>query len=93
MTVKVRRADNEVYPVIVAQDMSVRDFKKAIKRHVELKQRREGGIPHISWKYVWRTYWLVFNGVKLKDDNKLLRDYNIHNRDKVCFIPQLKEKM
>lgn len=35
--------------VVVVQNASVLDLKKAIQRYVQLKQEREGGIQHISW--------------------------------------------
>lgn len=91
MTVKVCRADGDSYPVIVKQDVSVSGFKKAIRHHVDLQQSRKGSLLRISWRHVWKRYWLVYCGVKLKDDNKLLRDYDIRNRDEVHFIPRLRE--
>uniref|UniRef100_A0A670JLD0 SNRNP25 ubiquitin-like domain-containing protein n=1 Tax=Podarcis muralis TaxID=64176 RepID=A0A670JLD0_PODMU len=61
-------------PVVVVQNASVLDLKKAIQRFVQLKQERAGGIQHISWKYVWRTYCLTFGAEKLTDDRKKLRE-------------------
>ncbi|XP_037767353.1 U11/U12 small nuclear ribonucleoprotein 25 kDa protein isoform X1 [Chelonia mydas] len=80
MTVRVCKADEEVMPVVVVQNASVLDLKKAIQRYVQLKQEREGGIQHISWTYVWRTYHLTFAGEKMTDDKKKLRDSR-------CSIP------
>uniref|UniRef100_A0ABM5EZG4 U11/U12 small nuclear ribonucleoprotein 25 kDa protein n=1 Tax=Pogona vitticeps TaxID=103695 RepID=A0ABM5EZG4_9SAUR len=93
MTVRVRRADapEAPMPVVVVQNASVLDLKKAIQRFVQLKQEREGGIQHISWKYVWRTYSLSFFGEKLDDDQKKLREYGIRNRDEVTFVKKLRK--
>ncbi|XP_066496423.1 U11/U12 small nuclear ribonucleoprotein 25 kDa protein [Tiliqua scincoides] len=93
MTVRVRRADapEAPMPVVVVQNASVLDLKKAVQRFVQLKQEREGGIQHISWKYVWRTYTLAFGGEKLTDDKKKLREYGIRNRDEVCFVKKLRK--
>ncbi|XP_006020941.1 U11/U12 small nuclear ribonucleoprotein 25 kDa protein [Alligator sinensis] len=77
MTVRVCKADEEVMPVVVVQNASVQDLKKAIQRYVQLKQEREGGIQHVSWKYVWRTYHLTFAGEKLTDDRKKLREKSV----------------
>ncbi|XP_051573276.1 uncharacterized protein LOC127452107 isoform X3 [Myxocyprinus asiaticus] len=74
MTVRVCKADGEVMPIVVVQSATVLDLKKAIRRYMELKQQREGGVKHISWKYVWRTFNLVFNGEKLEDDKRKLKD-------------------
>ncbi|XP_065268641.1 U11/U12 small nuclear ribonucleoprotein 25 kDa protein [Emys orbicularis] len=91
MTVRVCKADEEVMPVVVVQNASVLDLKKAIQRYVQLKQEREGGIQQISWTYVWRTYHLTFAGEKMTDDKKKLREYGIRNRDEVCFIKKLRK--
>nr|XP_020667649.1 U11/U12 small nuclear ribonucleoprotein 25 kDa protein [Pogona vitticeps] len=56
-----------------------------------LCQEREGGIQHISWKYVWRTYSLSFFGEKLDDDQKKLRECGIRNRDEVTFVKKLRK--
>lgn len=92
MTVRVCKADGEVMPIVVVQSATVLDLKKAIRRFMELKQQREGGVKHVSWKYVWRTFHLVFNGEKLEDDNRKLKDYGIRNRDEVTFLKKLRKK-
>ncbi|KAM9208498.1 U11/U12 small nuclear ribonucleoprotein 25 kDa protein [Dugong dugon] len=92
MTVRVCKMDGEVMPVVVVQNATVLELKKAIQRYVQLRQEREGGIQHISWSYVWRTYHLTFAGEKLTDDRKKLRDYGIRNRDEVSFIKKLRQK-
>lgn len=38
-----------VTAVVVVQNATVLDLKKAIQRHMQLKQEREGGTQHISW--------------------------------------------
>lgn len=92
MTVKVLKADGEVMPIVVVQNATVLDLKKAISRFMELKQQREGGVKHVSWRYVWRTYHLVFQGEKLDDDKMRLKDYGIRNRDEVTFMKRLRKK-
>ncbi|KAM9033563.1 U11/U12 small nuclear ribonucleoprotein 25 kDa protein-like isoform 1-T3 [Sarcophilus harrisii] len=91
MTVRVCKVDGEVMPVVVVQDATTLDLKKAIQRYVQLKQEREGGIQHISWPYIWRTYHLTFAGEKLTEDAKKLREYGIRNRDEVSFIKKLRK--
>ncbi|XP_051569613.1 U11/U12 small nuclear ribonucleoprotein 25 kDa protein [Myxocyprinus asiaticus] len=92
MTVRVCKADGEVMPIVVVQSATVLDLKKAIRRYMELKQQREGGVKHISWKYVWRTFHLIFNAEKLEDDKRKLKDYGIRNRDEVTFLKKLRKK-
>lgn len=92
MTVRVCKADGEIMPIVVVQSATVLDLKKAIQRYLELKQQREGGIKHISWKYVWRTFHLVFNGERLEEDKRKLKDYGIRNRDDVTFMKKLQKK-
>ncbi|XP_040918928.1 U11/U12 small nuclear ribonucleoprotein 25 kDa protein isoform X1 [Toxotes jaculatrix] len=92
MTVRVLKADGEIMPIVVVQNATVLDLKKAICRFMELKQQREGGVKHVSWRYVWRTYHLVFQGDKLEDDKMRLKDYGIRNRDEVTFMKRLRKK-
>ncbi|XP_039588625.1 U11/U12 small nuclear ribonucleoprotein 25 kDa protein isoform X1 [Passer montanus] len=77
--------------VVVVQNASVLELKKALRRHFQLRQARQGGVQHLSWKYIWRTYHLTFNGEKLADDRKKLREYGIRNRDEVSFIKKLRK--
>eukprot|EP00076_Gallus_gallus_P026976 XP_015150097.1 U11/U12 small nuclear ribonucleoprotein 25 kDa protein [Gallus gallus] len=91
MTVRVCKADGESMPVVVVQNASVLDLKKALRRHVQLRQARRGGVQHLSWKYIWRTYHLTYAGEKLADDRKKLREYGIRNRDEVSFIKKLRK--
>ncbi|NXU27920.1 SNR25 protein, partial [Thalassarche chlororhynchos] len=83
--------------VVVVQNASVLELKKALRRHVQLRQARQGGGQHLSWgagpggKYIWRTYHLTYAGEKLADDRKKLREYGIRNRDEVSFIKKLRK--
>ncbi|XP_047637124.1 U11/U12 small nuclear ribonucleoprotein 25 kDa protein isoform X1 [Phacochoerus africanus] len=77
MTVRVCKTDGEVMPVVVVQNATVLDLKKAIQRYVQLRQEREGGVQHISWSYVWRTYHLMAAGEKLTEDQKKLRESRV----------------
>ncbi|NXU83872.1 SNR25 protein, partial [Xiphorhynchus elegans] len=91
MTVRVCKADGETVPVVVVQNASVLELKKALRRHFQLRQARQGGVQHLSWKYIWRTYHLTYAGEKLADDRKKLREYGIRNRDEVSFIKKLRK--
>ncbi|XP_078713203.1 U11/U12 small nuclear ribonucleoprotein 25 kDa protein [Lampetra fluviatilis] len=92
MTVRVVREDGDVLPVVVQQDASVLDLKKALRRHMQLKMERESRTRLVSWRYVWRTYHMVFEGHQLLDDSKLLKDYGIRNRDEVTFGKTLRKR-
>ncbi|XP_029294116.1 U11/U12 small nuclear ribonucleoprotein 25 kDa protein [Cottoperca gobio] len=92
MTVRVLKADGEIMPIVVVQNATVFDLKKAICRFMELKQQREGGVKHVSWRYVWRTYQMIFQGEKLEDDKMRLKDYGVRNRDEVTFMKRLRKK-
>ncbi|KAH9496705.1 U11/U12 small nuclear ribonucleoprotein [Bulinus truncatus] len=92
MVVNVRRQDGEIVPIVVTQKAKVIDLKHAVKRHFTLRQIRTGGSTHISWRYIWKRYWLCFNGEKLADDNRKLKSYGIRNRDSVSFMKKLREK-
>ncbi|XP_033123407.1 U11/U12 small nuclear ribonucleoprotein 25 kDa protein-like [Anneissia japonica] len=92
MLVNVCREDGEVMPIVVLQGASVLDLKKAIARYISLKFNREGITKSVSWRFVWRRYWLSFGGHNLTQDNKLIKDYGIKNKDPVTFVKRLKGK-
>ncbi|GIX90767.1 hypothetical protein CDAR_389591 [Caerostris darwini] len=92
MTVNVCRADNQKYSVVVEQKATVIDLKKAIQRHVALKLKREGCERTISWRYIWRTYWLYHAGQKLTMNDKPLKDYDIRNNSELTFVKKLRNK-
>uniref|UniRef100_A0A8C5MX33 SNRNP25 ubiquitin-like domain-containing protein n=1 Tax=Leptobrachium leishanense TaxID=445787 RepID=A0A8C5MX33_9ANUR len=48
MTVKICKASGEVMPVVIVQNATVLDLKRAIQRYIQLKHQREGGIQHIK---------------------------------------------
>lgn len=92
--VEIYRADGTSLPVIIHQNATVAKLKRAVERATELKLSRDGHHRRrrISWKYVWKTYWLYAHSVKLKDDSATLKDCAITNNDRVSFIKRLNEK-
>lgn len=40
----------------------------------------------ISWRYIWRTYVLSFDGQLLSNDNELLKTHGIKNKSTLKFI-------
>ena len=92
MSVVVNRQDGSSFPVIVHQDATVADLKKAVERATALRLSRQRHRVKISWKHVWKTYWLSAHGRKLKLDNAPLKQWSIRNNDRVAFVKRLREK-
>uniref|UniRef100_A0A023G4T7 Ubiquitin-like domain-containing protein n=1 Tax=Amblyomma triste TaxID=251400 RepID=A0A023G4T7_AMBTT len=92
MSLVVHKADNDYYTVVVEQKATVLDLKKALRRHVTLRMARKGVKRVLSWKYVWKTYWLSFEGELLRDDKALLRDFGIRNNSQLSFVKRLRER-
>lgn len=93
ITVFVRRDDGEEMPIVIQQrGATVLDLKRALQRYFALKLAREKSSVKISWKYVWKTNFLCYEGQKLKDNSTLLEKYGIHNKSCVTFIKRLREK-
>ncbi|KAL1425251.1 hypothetical protein MTO96_019400 [Rhipicephalus appendiculatus] len=92
MSLVVHKADGDYYTVVVEQKATVLDLKKAIRRHVTLRMARKGVKRVLSWKYVWKTFWLSFDGELLKDDKALLRDFGIRNNSQLTFVKRLHER-
>lgn len=92
MSLLVRRADGESYTVVVEQKATVLDLKKALQRHATLRMARKGVKRLISWRYIWKTYWLCFEGQRLDQDKVLLRDIGIRNNSELTFLKRLRER-
>lgn len=90
MNIFIHRGDGENYSVVVDQDATVLGLKKAIQYHFTMKQSREGSKRLISWKYVWKSYWLYFEGQKLTPDHAKLKDFGIRNNADLTFIKKLR---
>lgn len=40
----------------------------------------------ISWRFVWRTYWLDLDGIRLTNDDKCVREYGVINHSVLRFV-------
>ena len=92
MTVNVNRRDGKIYPIVVMLNAVVKDLKNAIVHHVKSRLLMENATEYISWRYIWKTYWLSFEGTKLIDDNKKLKEYGLYNKCEVTFLKKLRSK-
>ncbi|XP_068621096.1 U11/U12 small nuclear ribonucleoprotein 25 kDa protein [Battus philenor] len=81
----ISREDEPALKVIVPQKASVGDLKKAIARHFEIHQKRTGSKVKISWKYIWKTYNLSFDGIILDNNRNPIEDYGVTNKVILTF--------
>nr|XP_018909107.1 PREDICTED: U11/U12 small nuclear ribonucleoprotein 25 kDa protein-like [Bemisia tabaci] len=93
ITILVERNDDVTLSVTVPQrDSTVLDLKKRIKTTMMLYLRRHKIDTKVSWRYIWRTYSLSFNGVKLNDDRAQLHKLGIVHHSTVKFVKKLRVK-
>lgn len=74
--------------------MANRQRKKWLKQNTHQSTNKiytAEKITKISWRYIWRTYFLEFNGIILDDDNQLLSHYNIRNKSVLGFVKRTKK--
>ncbi|XP_039296005.1 U11/U12 small nuclear ribonucleoprotein 25 kDa protein-like isoform X2 [Nilaparvata lugens] len=94
----VREDGEEIAAVVNQKGARVIDLKHAIRRAVDLKLKRTGKIGKvsekrkISWKYVWKTNHLSFDGEQLSNDQALLSEMGIRNKSRVTFVKRLRAK-
>lgn len=79
---------------IPQRNSTVLDLKKAIQRSFTLKQQRQRIKTKISWKHIWKTYYLqnIDTGRVMKDDKRNVADYDIVNKSQVRFIKKLRKE-
>ncbi|XP_014369033.2 U11/U12 small nuclear ribonucleoprotein 25 kDa protein [Papilio machaon] len=87
----ISREDEPALKVIVPQTASVGDLKKAIARHFEIHQKRIGSKVKISWKYIWKTYNLSFDGIILDNNANPIEDYGVTNKTTLTFKKRRKK--
>lgn len=56
----------------------------------ELKRTNKKLTTKISWRYIWRTNFLVFDNEKLINDRQLLTHYGVGNRSVLKFLKKTK---
>lgn len=76
----------------VPQSATVRDLKKAIARHFEIYQKRIKNKVKISWKYIWKTYDLNYDGIILDCDHRSIDEYGVTNKVTLTFKKRRKKK-
>ncbi|XP_045511242.1 U11/U12 small nuclear ribonucleoprotein 25 kDa protein-like [Colias croceus] len=91
ITIFISRENEPKLKVIVPQTAKVRDLKKSIARHFEIFQQRIGSKVKISWKYIWKTYNLDFDGILLDDDNSSIDNYGVCNKVTLNFKKKRKK--
>lgn len=65
-------------------NQSMNDTKQTERRNYN------ESIPNISWKYIWRTYYLQNETNVLNNDEKPLRDYGVRNKTVLNFVKKIK---
>ncbi|CAH2239020.1 jg23582 [Pararge aegeria aegeria] len=91
ISIYIARDDEPPLKVIVPQNATVRELKKAIARHFEIYQQRTGSKVKISWKYIWRTYNLSFDSFTLDDNDSCIGNYGISNKDTLSYKKKRKK--
>ncbi|XP_028036052.1 U11/U12 small nuclear ribonucleoprotein 25 kDa protein [Bombyx mandarina] len=92
ITIFISRDPEPTLKVIVPQNATVRDLKKATARHFELQQKRTGLKVKISWKYIWKTYHLAYDSLILDNDDQCIEDYGVCNKVVLTFKKKKKIK-
>ncbi|CAG9767763.1 unnamed protein product [Ceutorhynchus assimilis] len=92
ITVTILRYTESPLSVVIPQrQTTVLDLKKAIRRHFFLKQQRQKSKTKVSWRYIWRTFWLqnIANGKILDNDKQLVNFYGVANRSELRFVKRV----
>ncbi|XP_002156888.3 U11/U12 small nuclear ribonucleoprotein 25 kDa protein isoform X1 [Hydra vulgaris] len=81
----------EDIPLIVDHKTKLIDLKLNIQRTLSRKIKEEKGTSCLSWKYFWKTYWLVHNNEKLTDGSKTMKAYGIKENAEIMFVKRLRK--
>ncbi|RHZ68912.1 hypothetical protein Glove_292g36 [Diversispora epigaea] len=87
--IEIERDGLEPFLLVVRQNSTIADLKKLIRLNFERQQRKQniglGRIKKSSWKYVWKTYCLMFENKRLLQDKMPLQEYGIRSGNVLKF--------
>ncbi|CAG8433257.1 4140_t:CDS:2 [Diversispora eburnea] len=87
--IKIERDGLEPFFLVVRQNSTIADLKKLIRLNFERQQRKQnvglGRIKKSSWKYIWKTYCLMFENKRLLQDKMPLQEYGIRSGNVLKF--------
>ncbi|KAI5755795.1 hypothetical protein M8J77_019740 [Diaphorina citri] len=88
------QADNKKFDIVISpKNTRVSDLKRTIERQITMQMKRKGLSKQISWRHVWKSYWLSFDGIKLTNEKSLLSELGIENQCEITFVKRLKDKV
>lgn len=64
--------------------------QKSGRSHSSNRDHADHNITNISWRYIWRTYHLDFDGNALANDQLLLSHYGVRNKSILRFVKKIK---
>ncbi|KAK3851158.1 hypothetical protein Pcinc_042171 [Petrolisthes cinctipes] len=82
----------KAWGLVVSREDTVHQLKQSLRHHVALVLSRQGIKKRISWKYVWKSNWLSYEGTRLTDDNAKLHQYGIRNKSTLRFVKKYRDK-
>lgn len=93
ITLYLKRGDLPTLGVVVSpNNTTVLDLKRAVRRDTNLALRRENIKKQISWKHIWKKYYLSFNGTHLENDNENIKSYGLHNKAELRYVKKRRNK-
>ncbi|KAI9488395.1 hypothetical protein BDB00DRAFT_848254 [Zychaea mexicana] len=75
--ITVDRGPLEPLSIVVNQASSVNDIKRLIRNAIDRDRTATTTKTKISWKYIWRSHCLMFNGQRLLDNNAVVSQLGI----------------
>ncbi|KAI9250471.1 hypothetical protein BDA99DRAFT_563987 [Phascolomyces articulosus] len=74
--ITIDRGPLDSLSIVVRQASKVHDIKRLIQTAVDHKNTSRSHTK-ISWKYIWRSHCLIFNGQRLLNDNAAVSQLGI----------------
>lgn len=59
---------------------------------MDLSLKRENVKKKVSWKHIWKKYYLCFEDIRLSNDNENIKAYGIANKTELHFVKRHREK-
>ncbi|CAG8716727.1 13769_t:CDS:2 [Acaulospora morrowiae] len=85
---EIRIERDGLEPIVVRQNSTIADIKKLIKFKIEHQRKQNiqpGSKRKISWKYIWKTYCLIFEKKRLLQDKMPIQEYGIRSGSVLRF--------
>lgn len=87
--ITISRKPYKDYEIDIKKNSNLRNLKNIISSKYKYDEKKK----RINWKYTWKRYCLFYNGKKILDDNKAIKEFGITQGSILKFSRYINNKL